>query len=138
MTKLTKAEEEVMLILWDLREATVRDVIDKLEEPDTPYTTVSTVIRVLEKKGFVSHRAIGNTYLYAPAVDKDDYVRNSLSGMLNKYFEGSFTNLASFFATENDISMRDLRQMMDEVKDDLKEERKLERQERRDERREND
>ncbi len=138
MTKLTKAEEEVMLILWDLREATVRDVIDKLEEPDTPYTTVSTVIRVLEKKGFVSHRAIGNTYLYAPAVDKDDYVRNSLSGMLNKYFEGSFTNLASFFATENDISMRDLRQMMDEVKDDLKEDRKQERQERREERKEND
>jgi len=137
MTKLTKAEEEVMLILWDLGEATVRDVIDKLEEPDTPYTTVSTVIRVLEKKGFVQHRAIGNTYLYRPAVDKDDYVRNSLSGLLNKYFEGSFTNLASFFATENDITMRDLREMMDEVREDLKEDRRLERLERRAERNEN-
>jgi predicted transcriptional regulator len=131
MNKLTKAEEEVMLILWELGEATVRDVLEQLEDKDTPYTTVSTVIRILEKKDYVSHRAIGNTYLYSPVVAKDDYVKNSLSGFLNKYFEGSFTNLASFFATENDISMRDLREMMDEVKDDLKEDRKLERQEKR-------
>jgi predicted transcriptional regulator len=135
MTKLTKAEEEVMLILWELREATVRDVIEKLEEKDTPYTTVSSVMRILEEKGFLAHRAIGNTYLYRPAVEKDDYVEKSLNGFLNKYFEGSFTNLASFFATENDISMRDLREMMDEVKDDLKEDRKQERQEKREERR---
>lgn len=131
MNELTKAEEEVMLVLWELEEATVRDVIDKLNEPDVPYTTVSTVIRVMEKKGFVTHRAIGTTYLYRPAVPKTDYVKNSLKGMINKYFEGSFTNLASFFATENDISMRDLREMMDEVKDDLKEDRREERRERR-------
>jgi len=137
MTKLTKAEEEVMLILWELEEATVRDVLEKLEDPETPYTTVSTVIRVLEKKEFIKHRAIGNTYLYRPSVDREDYIKNSLSGFLNKYFEGSFTNLASFFATENDISMRDLREMMDEVQDDLKEDRKMERIERRRTRKEN-
>lgn len=135
MTKLTQAEEEVMLILWELGEATVRDVIGQLEDKDTPYTTVSSVMRILEEKDFLVHRAIGNTYLYRPAIEKDDYVKNSLGGFLNKYFEGSFTNLASFFATEHDISMRDLREMMDEVKDDLKEDRKLERQERREERR---
>jgi predicted transcriptional regulator len=120
MNKLTKAEEEVMLILWDLEEATVRDVISKLDDPETPYTTVATVIRVLEQKEFVKHRAIGTTYLYSPNVEKEEYVKHSLSGLLNKYFEGSFTNLASFFATENDISMRDLREMMDEVKEDLR------------------
>ena len=135
MTKLTKAEEEVMLILWELGEATVRDVIKNLEDKETPYTTVSSVMRILEEKGFLAHRAIGNTYLYRPAIERDDYVEKSLSGFLNKYFEGSFTNLASFFATENDISMRDLREMMDEVKDDLKEDRKQERQERREARR---
>jgi len=135
MTKLTKAEEEVMLILWELGEATVRDVLKKLEDKNTPYTTVSSVVRILEEKDFLVHRAIGNTYLYRPAVPKEDYIKNSLSGLLNKYFEGSFTNLASFFATENDITMRDLREMMDEVKDDLKEDRKQERQERREERR---
>jgi len=127
MTKLTKAEEEVMLVLWDLEEATVRDVINVLDEPDTPYTTVATVIRILEKKDFVQHRAIGTTYLYSPKVEKESYMNQSLRGFLNKYFEGSFTNLASFFATENDITMRELRQMMDEVKDELKEDQKLER-----------
>ncbi|MEX0987314.1 MAG: BlaI/MecI/CopY family transcriptional regulator [Bacteroidales bacterium] len=121
MNKLTKAEEEVMLILWELEEATVRDVIERLDDPTTPYTTVSTVIRVLEKKEFVTHKAIGTTYLYSPNIDKEEYLKHSLSGFLNKYFEGSFTNLASFFATENDISMRDLREMIREVKDDLRE-----------------
>ena len=136
MEKLTKAEEEVMLILWELEEATVWDVINKLEEPDVPYTTVSTVVRILEKKGFLKHRAIGNTYLYSAKIGKEDYLKHSLSGFLNKYFEGSFTNLASFFATEHDISMRDLREMMDEVKDELKDDRREERREERLERKE--
>jgi predicted transcriptional regulator len=125
MNKLTKAEEEIMLILWDLEEVTVRDVIKKLDDPNTPYTTVATVIRVLEQKDFVKHRAIGTTYLYSPKVEKEVYVKHSLSGFLNKYFEGSFSNLASFFANENDISMQDLRQMMDEVNEDLKKENKM-------------
>lgn len=133
MQKLTKAEEEVMLILWELEEATVRDVISRLEEPDTPYTTVSTVIRVMEKKGFVKHRAIGTTYLYSPRIRKEEYMNHSLSRFMNKYFDGSFTNLASFFATENDISMRDLREMMQEVREELKEDKKTERQNKRNE-----
>jgi BlaI family transcriptional regulator, penicillinase repressor len=133
MQKLTKAEEEVMLILWELEEATVRDVISRLEEPDTPYTTVSTVIRVMEKKGFVKHRAIGTTYLYSPRIRKEEYMNHSLSRFMNKYFEGSFTNLASFFATENDISMRELREMMQEVREELKEDKKTERQNKRNE-----
>lgn len=131
MEKLTKAEEEIMLILWEMKEATVRDVINKLDDPDVPYTTVSTVIRILEQKGFLTHKAIGNTYLYKSALPKEDYIKKSLKGFINKYFEGSFTNMASFFATENDISMRELKDMMDEVKDDLKEDRKLERKEQR-------
>ena len=126
MNRLTSSEEEIMLIIWELGDCTVRDVINKLDEPDIPYTTASTVVRILEKKGFVGHRVIGNTYLYHPAVSQDDYAKHSLSGFLNKYFEGSFTNLASFFATENDISMRELRDMMQEVKEDLREDRKEE------------
>ena len=121
MEKLTQAEEEIMLILWDLKEATVRDVISGLKEPNVPYTTVSSVIRILESKGFVSHRAIGNTYLYETAIPKEQYMKSSLKGLLNKYFEGSFTNLASFFATENNISMKDLREMIDEINEELKE-----------------
>ncbi len=134
MNRLTSAEEEIMLILWELEECTVRDVINKITEPNIPYTTVSTVIRILEKKNFVSHRAIGNTYLYRTIISQEEYANQSLSGLLNKYFEGSFTNLASFFASENDISMRDLREMMQEVKEDLREDKKESKQERKQER----
>ena len=123
MNKLTKAEEEIMLILWELEEATVRDVIKKLGE-DLAYTTIASFLRILEKKGFVKHRAIGSTHIFQPLISHDEYAKQSLSGLLNKYFEGSFTNLASFFATENDISMKELREMMHEVKEDLKEDRK--------------
>jgi len=123
MNKLTKSEEEIMLILWELQEATVRDIIKKLEE-DLAYTTVGSFLRILEKKDFIDHKSIGSTHLFYPLISHDEYAKQSLSGLLNKYFEGSFTNLASFFATENDISMKDLREMMQEVKEDLREDRK--------------
>lgn len=128
MNRLTSSEEEIMLIIWELQECTVRDVINVLNEPEIPYTTVSTVVRILEKKEFVGHKEIGNTYLYHPIVTQEEYAKQSLSGFLNKYFEGSFTNLASFFATENDISMKELRDMMQEVKEDLREDRREERE----------
>ena len=87
MTKrLTKAEEEIMLVLWKLKEATIREVINKLDDPKTPYTTVSTVVRVLEKKEIVGHRAVGTTYLYHPMVEKKDYLKGFLSGIVSNYF----------------------------------------------------
>ena len=92
MQRLTKAEEEIMLIIWDLGEVIVRDVIGKLSDPGIPYTTVSTVIRVLESKGFVGHREIGNTYLYFPVVTKQEYMKDFLPGIVRKYFNGSFKN----------------------------------------------
>ena len=119
--RLTKAEEEIMLILWKLKECTIRDVIAELEQPGTPYTTVSTVVRVLEKKGYVEHRAIGTTYLYHPALDKKDYLKGHLSGILSKYFDGSFTRMAAFFARENDVSLEDLQEMIGDIESELKE-----------------
>lgn len=124
MNKLTKAEEEIMLILWDLKEATVRDVINKIENNDLAYTTIASFIRILEKKKFIAHRSIGSTHIYYPIISQSDYAGQSLHGLLNKYFDGSFTNLASFFATENDISIKDLQEMMEEIKEDLREDRK--------------
>ena len=118
MKKLTKAEEEIMLILWKIGEGTVRDVIAELEN-DTPYTTVSTVIRVLEKKGFAGHKAVGTTHLYFPAVSKQEYLRGYLSGVVGKYFNGSFSSMASFFARENDLSMDDLNEILEEVRSDI-------------------
>jgi len=112
MKKLTKAEEEIMLILWRLKEALVRDIISELENPDIPYTTVSTVIRVLEKKNFVSHKAFGNTHLYYPLVSKKDYSRAHLKDFVANYFNGSFSTMATFFAREDDISMEELEKML--------------------------
>ena len=122
MTKrLTKAEEEIMLILWKLGESTIRDVMNELSQPDTPYTTVSTVVRVLEKKKFVGHKAVGTTYLYYPLVAKKEYLRGYLSGIVTNYFDGSFPRMAAFFARENDLDMGDLQEIMSDIESELNE-----------------
>jgi predicted transcriptional regulator len=122
MTKrLTKAEEEIMLILWKLGEATIREVMTELNQPETPYTTVSTVVRVLEKKEFVGHKAVGTTYLYYPLVAKKEYLSGYLSGIVSSYFDGSFSRMAAFFAKENDLDMGELHELMTEIESELKE-----------------
>jgi predicted transcriptional regulator len=122
MTKrLTKAEEEIMLILWKLGESTIRDVMTQLNEPSTPYTTVSTVVRVLEKKGFVGHKAIGTTYLYYPLITKKDYLKGYLSGIVSNYFDGSFSRMAAFFARENDLDMGELHELITDIESELNE-----------------
>ncbi|MFO7930298.1 MAG: BlaI/MecI/CopY family transcriptional regulator [Desulfosalsimonas sp.] len=121
MKRLTRAEEEVMLVLWKLKEATIRDMIQELHDPDTPYTTVSTVVRVLEKKGYVGHKAVGTTYLYRPVVQKKDYLKGFLSGIVTRYFDGSFSRLAAFFARENDLEISELQEVMEEIENELKE-----------------
>jgi BlaI family penicillinase repressor len=122
MTKrLTKAEEEIMLILWKLGESTIREVMTELSEPQTPYTTVSTVVRVLEKKEFVAHKAVGTTYLYFPLVPKKEYLRGYLSGIVSNYFDGSFSGMAAFFAKENDMDMGELHELISDIESELKE-----------------
>ncbi len=118
--RLTKAEEEIMLILWKLGESTIREVMSELSEPETPYTTISTVVRVLEKKSFVGHKAVGTTYLYYPLVPKKDYLKGYLSGIVTNYFDGSFTRMAAFFARENDLDMGDLNELITDIESELK------------------
>lgn len=119
--KLTKAEEEIMLILWKLGECTIRDVMNEFGDPDIPYTTVSTVVRVLEKKHFVGHKAVGTTYLYRPLIQKKEYLRGYLSGIVTNYFDGSYSRMAAFFARENDLNLEELNGMMGEIENELKE-----------------
>jgi BlaI family transcriptional regulator, penicillinase repressor len=122
MKKLTRAEEEIMLTLWELGEATIRDIILNLDQKDTPYTTISTVVRVLEKKGFVGHKAVGTTYIYRPLVKKREYLRGFLSGIVSSYFDGSFSRMAAFFARENDLNLSDLKEVISDIEDELKKE----------------
>ena len=117
--RLTKAEEEIMLILWKLEQATIREVMQELDQPEIPYTTVSTVVRVLEKKKFVGHRAVGTTYLYHPLVKKEKYLKGQLSGIAENYFGGSLNRMAAFFARENDIDLKELQELITDIDDDL-------------------
>ncbi|MBN2348262.1 MAG: BlaI/MecI/CopY family transcriptional regulator [Bacteroidales bacterium] len=119
MKRLTKAEEEIMLILWRLKEAVVRDVMAQLEEPETPYTTVSTVIRVLEKKGFITHRAVGTTHIYYPLIQKKEYSRFQLKNFVTNYFNGSFHSMASFFALESKMDLAELKEIISNLEKDL-------------------
>lgn len=120
MKELTKAEEQIMQVLWDLEKGFVKDIIEQLPEPKPAYNTVSTIVRILEQKGFVKHNAYGKTHEYYPAVDKDKYSKFYFNNFLSGYFNGSFERLVSFFAKENDLDVNDVEELMKHVQDDLK------------------
>ena len=124
MITLTKAEEQVMHVLWSLKKALVRDVLDQLPEPKPAYNTVSTVIRVLEKKGFVNHKSYGTTHEYFPLITKKEYTKFHFGEFMDKYFNNSFSQLASFFTKENKITMKELEEMMNEVRQEINEKEK--------------
>jgi len=119
ITRLTKAEEQVMQILWELDEAIVKDLVDGFDNPKPAYTTIATVLKVLEKKNFVSHKKVGNTHLFTPVVSKVEYTKFQLSNLLVNYFNGSFPKMATFFARENDISLKELEEILNDAKDVL-------------------
>ncbi len=117
LKELTRAEDQVMQILWRLEKAFVKDIIEQMPEPRPAYNTVSTIVRILETKGFVSHRAYGKTHEYFPVISKDKYTRFYLNNLLKGYFNGSFNNLVSFFARENKLSVTEIEKLLSEIKD---------------------
>ena len=102
-----------MQILWDMKTGIVKDIRTKFEEPRPARNTVSTVVRVLERKGYVGHKAYGNTHLYHPVVTKEEYSKKQLFRLLDGYFNSSFPALASCFAKEKDLSMNELQELID-------------------------
>lgn len=105
MEELTKTEERIMQVLWDLGNSVVRDIIDKLpDEPKPPYSTISSVVRILEKKGYVGFKAYGKTYEYFPLITKTEYRKHSFSKLFNDYFNGSADNLLSFMVKEENLT----------------------------------
>lgn len=112
MRELTKAEEQVMLILWEMKEGIVKDVIDKMEPPKPAYNTVSTVIRVLETKGFIDHKAIGNTYIYFPIISEEQYKHFAFDKVMNNYFENNYQSLVSFLVKEKNMDMNELDELI--------------------------
>lgn len=120
MKELTRAEEEIMQVLWEIEKGFVRDVIDRLPDPKPAYTTVSTIIRILEKKGFVGYKAFGKTHRYFPLVEKKAYTRQLFRGMLNNYFGNSVQQMVSFFSRDKDLSVSDLEAMKKIIDDEIR------------------
>lgn len=117
---LTKAEEQIMHALWQLDKAFVKDIIDILPEPKPHYNTVSTIIKILSDKGFVETESLGKSNRYYPSVTKDEYSKKTMKQFVKGYFEGSFSNMLSFFAKEKDITVEELEDILKELKKNTK------------------
>ena len=117
MTALTKAEEEIMQVLWKLDSAFVKDLIAEFPEPKPAYNTVSTIVRILQKKGFVSHESHGQSHKYHPLITKEAYTKSFMKGFVKKYFSGSYRQMVSFFTQEDNLSLNELEELIKELKD---------------------
>ena len=122
--QLTKAEEQIMQILWDRETGLVKDIRDSFTDPKPARNTVSTVLRVLEKKGYVGHKVYGNVHLYHPLISKSNYSKSQLFGLLENYFNNSFPAMASFFAREKDLTVKELDELLEAARKELSKDRK--------------
>ncbi|AYA38968.1 BlaI/MecI/CopY family transcriptional regulator [Hymenobacter oligotrophus] len=119
LPELTRAEEQVMQVLWRLGPAFVKEVLAEMPAPQPAYNTVSTIIRILEQKGYVGHEAFGRTHRYHALVAQDDYRRHSLRKLLGGYFGNSFGRLVSFFAKEENLTAQQLDELLRHAQQDL-------------------
>lgn len=115
MKKLTMKEEEVMHILWDLKKAFVKEIVEKIPDPKPHYNTVSTLVRRLEGLGYIGYERFGNTHRYFPLIEKEAYKEKSLKHLLSNYFDNSYQNMVSFFAKEKKISPEELKKIIEEI-----------------------
>ena len=114
---LTKAEEQIMQVLWLKGPSFVKEVIDELPEPKPHYNTISTLIKILVEKGFVDFKAFGKSHQYYALISKEEYSRKTVKQLVKGYFEGSYSNLISFFVKEKDLSVSDLEKLLKQIKD---------------------
>lgn len=112
MEKLTHQEETIMLYIWQLKECVVKDIVNKMDDPKPPYTTVASVVRNLEQKGYLNSKKYGNVWVYSPRIEEDEYKKAFMSTVVKSYFENSYKELVSFFAKEEKISPEDLKEIM--------------------------
>lgn len=110
---LTKAEEEIMLILWEKGRGFVKDILAEMPEPKPAYNTVSTIIRILEKKGVVGYTAYGKTHEYYPLISKEDYRQHEMQQLMGNYFENSLSELVSFFVKDKKVDARELDEILE-------------------------
>ncbi|MET6990065.1 BlaI/MecI/CopY family transcriptional regulator [Sediminicola arcticus] len=112
MQKLTNKEEEIMKILWQLKKAFVKEIMAEIKEDQPHYNTLSTIVRNLEDKNYVSHEAFGNTHRYYPIITKEDYRKKYINSTLADYYDNSYKSMVSFFAKEDKISVEELKEII--------------------------
>ena len=116
MKKLNEKEEQIMQIIWRMEQAFVKDILDALEEPKPPITTVSSIVRKLESEGWLGYESFGKTYRYFPLVRKEDYLKASFQRLLEDYFDGSPRQLLSFFVEEQRPDQEEITRLLEEIK----------------------
>lgn len=116
MKKLTKAEEEIMQYIWSLDRCTVANIIDQMKSPKPPHSSISSIVRILEKKGFLDHKAYGRTYEYFPIITKEAYSQRNVTSLIKQYFDGSANQLVSFLVANDKTSVEELQQLIKELK----------------------
>ena len=119
MKEITKAQEDLLKALWEIKEGAISDVLDSLEEPKPAYNTVATVIKVLEKKGYVSHKTFGKTHVYFAVVSKKDYAQHLLKDTFKGLFNGSLNLMVSSFVKNKDVSLRELEELKEMLEKEI-------------------
>jgi len=125
MRELTRAEEQVMQVLWKIKKGFVKDILEHFSEPRPAYNTVSTIVRILQEKGFVSHKPYGRTHEYFPLVSKDEYSKSHLSTFVNDYFSNSFGKMVSFFAREKGLTVKEMEEIMKMIEKEVQKQKGL-------------
>lgn len=124
MEELTAKEEEVMQVIWSLEKALVRDIMEKLPNKNQPYTTVASIVRILEKKGFVSHKPYGKTHEYFPLISKAEYRKRKFRGLITNYFDNSIESVVSFLAKEEKLSSKEFDELSKLIENESKNKKK--------------
>jgi len=115
MEKLSIQEEDVMQAIWHAGEGTIKAFLELLKEPKPPYTTVASTVKNLEKKGFISSRLLGNTYLYTPIIEEEEYKQKFMQGFVQNYFNNSYKEMVNFFVTQKKLKPNELKEIIDMI-----------------------
>ncbi len=119
MRELTKAQEEILMVLWEIKEGAVSDVLDKMKEPKPAYTTIATVIKVLEKKEFVAHKTFGKTNVFYPVISRQEYAKSIMKHAVKGLFNGSLNQMVSTFVKEKKVSLQELEELKDIIESEI-------------------
>lgn len=124
MKELTRAEEQIMHILWEINQGFIKDILEKTDEPKPAYNTVSTIVRILEKKGFIGYKAYGKTHQYYPLISKEAYKKELMGNVVKNYFSNSYKQLVSFFANDKQMTLKDLEEIQIMLEEEITKQKK--------------